>query len=135
MNSESQARREHRGDLSPAHGQPGRGTSDRGQDFQGPQIAEETSMGRALHQAGFGCSQHRPRTFGLERRRDVSGVSGIGLVAEGVVFSDGTTVLRWLGSHPTTGIFESIDYLTWVHGHGGSTRVVFHEPTLPNEGR
>jgi hypothetical protein len=36
------------------------------------------------------------KLFHLERTEDASGVSGIGEVAEGVVFEDGTVGLRWL---------------------------------------
>jgi hypothetical protein len=36
------------------------------------------------------------KRFRLVRDRDVSGVSGTGIVAEGTMFSDGTCVLRWL---------------------------------------
>jgi len=42
------------------------------------------------------------RTFVLHRDEDVSGVSGTGVVAEGVVFSDGAVVVRWLGKHAST---------------------------------
>ena len=38
------------------------------------------------------------RVFALIRDVDVSGVSGTGVVAEGVQFSDGTCVLRWTAS-------------------------------------
>jgi hypothetical protein len=48
-----------------------------------------------------------PRTFVLDRRRDISGVSGTGLVAEGVVWSDGAVALRWSGENPTTVAFET----------------------------
>lgn len=36
------------------------------------------------------------RTFTLERVFDESGVSGTGVVLEGVIFADGVTVIRWL---------------------------------------
>jgi hypothetical protein len=36
------------------------------------------------------------KLFHLEWTEDASVVSGIGKVAEGVVFDDGTVVLRWL---------------------------------------
>src|SRR4051794_16547249 len=34
--------------------------------------------------------------FELHRDQDISGVSGVGVVAEGVAFTDGTVALRWL---------------------------------------
>lgn len=33
--------------------------------------------------------------FELVRNNDVTGISGVGVVAEGVIFSDGTVALRW----------------------------------------
>lgn len=65
------------------------------------------------------------RTFVLHRRKDYSGVSGTGVIAEGAVFGDGAVVLHWLGAFPTTTVFASLVQLVRVHGHGGSTRVVF----------
>lgn len=40
-----------------------------------------------------------PRLFVLDRVEDVSGVSGTGVVAEGIEFSDGVGALRWI-VHP-----------------------------------
>lgn len=63
------------------------------------------------------------RTFYLDRKTDLSEVSGTGRVAEGAQFSDGTVVMRWLSGTPTTTIFDSIDDLIHIHGHGGATEV------------
>jgi hypothetical protein len=60
------------------------------------------------------------------RHKDISGVSGTGVVAEGVVFSDGTTVLRWLVAiHPSTNIYDDISDLERIHGHDGATELRF----------
>ena len=66
------------------------------------------------------------RRFYLERVEDVSGVSGVGVVAEGVEFSDGTCAMRWLtkGKPASTVIHESIGAVEALHGHGGATYVV-----------
>jgi hypothetical protein len=61
------------------------------------------------------------RRFVLDRAVDVSGTSGTGLVAEGIVFSDGTTVLRWTVALTSTAIYDSIEDLIEIHGHNGST--------------
>jgi hypothetical protein len=67
-----------------------------------------------------------PRVFVLDRRVDVSGVSGTGVVAEGVVWSDGAVALRWTGENATTTTFETgIDGVEAVHGHAGATEVRF----------
>ena len=34
--------------------------------------------------------------FILERFEDVSGISGLGVIAEGIIWSDGTVAYRWL---------------------------------------
>lgn len=63
------------------------------------------------------------RLFILERDEDVSGVSGTGIVAEGVVFSDGTCAMRWRKATASTAIYASIEDVETVHGHGGATKV------------
>jgi hypothetical protein len=68
------------------------------------------------------------RTFHLARDEDVSGVSGLGVVAEGVEFDDDTVVLHWRGEHRSTVIWPSIDSVIAVHGHDGRTRIVWDEP-------
>ncbi|MEU2402788.1 hypothetical protein ABZ609_00380 [Streptomyces rubiginosohelvolus] len=67
-----------------------------------------------------------PRHFQLHRDTDVSGVSGTGHVADGVVFSDGHAAVHWLGRWPTTTPHpEGLVSVEGVHGHGGATRIVF----------
>lgn len=66
-----------------------------------------------------------PRRFRLERNEDVSGVSGTGHVADGVLFPDGTTVIRWRTKHRSTTVYESLGDCIRIHGHGGATRVGF----------
>jgi hypothetical protein len=66
-------------------------------------------------------------TFRLLRHRDLSGVSGTGIVAEGVEFSDGAVAIRWLGEHPSTVAWNDIRHMEAIHGHGGDTEIVFDE--------
>lgn len=61
------------------------------------------------------------RLFNLVRLEDVSGVSGTGLVAEGCLFGSGKVVMTWLGQHHTFEIFDYIDEVIEIHGHGGKT--------------
>ena len=65
------------------------------------------------------------RTFLLLRLADESGVSGIGWVAEGAVFSNGWVVLVWPTGTPSLNFYESIEAVEAVHGHGGLTRIIF----------
>lgn len=65
-------------------------------------------------------------TFVLRRYEDETGVSGIGVVAEGIEFSDGTVALHWMTSGPrSTGIYNSIADVEAIHGHEGKTKVVW----------
>jgi len=65
------------------------------------------------------------RTFRLLRDRDVSGVSGTGIVAEGVQFTDGTVAIRWLTEKASTVIWANLDDAMSIHGHDGATQVVW----------
>ena len=70
------------------------------------------------------------RAFVLQRDVDETGVSGTGVVAEGVEFSDGTVALRWTSAWPTSVVFHErgMESVVAIHGHGGKTRVVFVGP-------
>jgi hypothetical protein len=70
-------------------------------------------------------NQINARIFVLKRIEDESGVSGTGIVAEGVEFSDGTAVLRWRSHIKSTAIYESVRACEAIHGHNGKTRIVF----------
>jgi hypothetical protein len=63
------------------------------------------------------------RCFELVRHADPSGVSGTGVVAYGVQFADGVVALRWSCARPATSIWDNVDDLLSVHGHGGRTVV------------
>jgi hypothetical protein len=65
------------------------------------------------------------RRFTLVREVDPSGVSGVGVVACGVQFDDGTAVVRWLGDRPSTVVWQSIEDALVIHGHDGLTRAEF----------
>lgn len=65
------------------------------------------------------------RRFQLHRMQDASGVSGTGIVAEGVEFSPGTVCIRWLSEFSSVAIYENIKALEHIHGHGGMTKIVW----------
>lgn len=67
------------------------------------------------------------RTFKLVRDTDVSGISGTGIVGEGVIFSDGRVAMRWLTATATTVVFDCIEDVETIHGHGGYTWVKFDD--------
>lgn len=59
--------------------------------------------------------------FHLVRDEDESGVSGTGRVAVGVVFPDGTVALRWNTATASTAVYDSLEDVITIHGHGGKT--------------
>jgi hypothetical protein len=63
--------------------------------------------------------------FWLKRKEDISGISGTGIVAEGVIFTDGVAVLRWLTAGGSTAVYDSIESVERIHGHNGNTEVVY----------
>lgn len=69
-----------------------------------------------------------PRRFHLQRTTDPTGVSGTGRIADGVLWPDGTVVIRWRGNRPSTVAWMSLDDALAVHGHGGATTVIWDDP-------
>lgn len=65
------------------------------------------------------------RRFHLDRTEDINGISGTGTVADGVVFEDGATVLRWRGATPSTVLYNKLEDMTHVHLHGGRTFITW----------
>jgi hypothetical protein len=72
------------------------------------------------------------RRFWLHRHIDVSGVSGTGVIAEGVQFTDGSVALRWPSATPCTAVFDGVDQVQAVHGHSGSTQIRWLDPVSPD---
>lgn len=60
-------------------------------------------------------------TFKLYRKKDVTGVSGTGYIAEGWQTSYGEVILRWYGPHGGFGFHRSMEDCLAIHGHGGET--------------
>lgn len=71
------------------------------------------------------ASEPTSRLFHLVREEDISGVSGTGVVAEGIEFTNGMCAVGWLGSTPSVNIYQNMKCVNAVHGHGGATRVVW----------
>jgi hypothetical protein len=67
------------------------------------------------------------RRFHLQRDVDATGISGTGRVAEGVVFSNGWCALTWLTAHTSVVFYQSIADVEAIHGHQGSTKIVYQD--------
>lgn len=65
------------------------------------------------------------RRFKLHRDEDETGVSGTGVVAEGVEFTCGKVAMTWLSEYGCVNVYDNIKVVQALHGHGGKTRIVF----------
>lgn len=65
------------------------------------------------------------RRFVLDRKVDISGNSGTGIVAEGVMFTGGRVVLTWFSHFNSITVFDSMEAMKKLHGHGAHTVVVW----------
>ena len=70
-----------------------------------------------------GLRTHPTRLFVLNRLKDISGISGTGLVAEGTQYHDGQCTLSWFGKHHSLEVHPSIEQIEVLHGHAGATVV------------
>lgn len=84
------------------------------------------------------------RRFFLQRDDDVSGVSGTGVVADGIAFGKALEILwpdgertelpsgwvrmTWRNELSSTALYRSAELVERVHGHGGATKVVWIDP-------
>lgn len=77
------------------------------------------------------CSEERQtiyhRRFQLYREEDITESSGVGIVAEGVRFHDGTVVMRWMGATRSTGVYANVEDLLHLHGHGNRTKIIWND--------
>jgi hypothetical protein len=65
------------------------------------------------------------RLFQLHRDTDITGVSGTGIVADGIEWPDGTVSIRWRGDRPSVVFWDCVQDAMHVHGHVGATRFVW----------
>ena len=67
------------------------------------------------------------RAISLRRHLDVNNTSGTGRVWEGVLFSNGWVAGKWLSDFPSYGWYPSLEHVKQIHGHSGSTDLVFED--------
>jgi len=68
------------------------------------------------------------RRFFLDRHVDVSGKSGTGKVAEGVLFEHtGQVVMCWLTQRSSLVVLRSVEDLEHIHLHEGSTSLIWQD--------
>ena len=67
------------------------------------------------------------RRFHLDRHQDETGVSGTGMVAQGVLFDNGKVALTWLTERPSVTVYDSLDDVEAVHLHHGATSLIWED--------
>lgn len=63
------------------------------------------------------------RRFLLHRDEDINETSGVGCVAEGLEFWDGTCAMHWRTPINSTTIYRSSDDLLAIHSHEGKSTI------------
>lgn len=67
--------------------------------------------------------------FWLVRHRDLSGVSGTGVVAHGWRLPFGMALLHWPSGYPTWTLhLRGMRSIEAIHGHDGATEIVWEAP-------
>jgi hypothetical protein len=64
------------------------------------------------------------RRFYMLRHEDVGGNSGTGIVAEGIIFDDGSGSFTWLTPIKTITNFFKIKDVKVLHSHEGRTEII-----------
>lgn len=67
----------------------------------------------------------KAKLFHLVRMKDVSGVSGTGVVAIGTEYPNGKCTISWLHEVSCIGVYDSMSQLVAIHGHEGATTVIY----------
>lgn len=63
--------------------------------------------------------------FLLQRKKDVSGVSGCGNVAWGCILPDKQVCMEWQRDPYSFTIYQNIDAVETIHSHENATKIVF----------
>lgn len=65
------------------------------------------------------------RRFHLKRIEDETGISGTGLVTDGIEFDDGSVIMKWNTQTTSVALYKSMEDVITIHGHGGRTVVEY----------
>lgn len=73
-------------------------------------------------------AKSKAKKFWFQRITDISGTSGTGIVAEGIVFSNGWAAVHWLTALDSVAIYPSLEVCEQIHSHGGATKIIWALP-------
>lgn len=83
----------------------------------------ESSGNMSIDEEDIKIVHSMSRRFVLRRLEDISGISGIGIVAEGIEFCSGMVALSWLSQHHAVNVYQSMRTVHELHGHQNRTIV------------
>lgn len=69
--------------------------------------------------------ENKVKIFTLNRKVDVSGVSGIGIVATGIIFKNKKVVICWEGKYQSIVHWDCIEDVEKINCHNGSTTIEY----------
>lgn len=80
-----------------------------------------------VHEMGTVAPEPAPShyRFYLQRDADVSGKSGTGRVADGVLWTNGKVTIQWRGEHSSIVNWDQLYSAIEIHGHDGLTHIVW----------
>lgn len=76
------------------------------------------------------------KPFYLFRKTDVHGISGTGIIGLGAVLPSGRCIFEWTASnHPTITLFQNLEEIELIHGHGDKTKIILGNPKMNRKKR
>lgn len=67
------------------------------------------------------------KQFYLNRKIDLSGVSGTGIIAYGVILPSGRVVMEWVTEHKSIAIYDGINEIQILHAQPDKTELIFFD--------
>lgn len=67
------------------------------------------------------------KLFKLSREEDTTGISGIGIVADGVLFENGKVVVCWRGKQQSIVVWDNLEEMKAVSCTHSKTKIIWDE--------
>ena len=63
------------------------------------------------------------KLFKLYRKVDITGISGVGYVAEGVIFENNKVILCWYGKVSSIVVYDNLEDMKSIISHNNNTDI------------
>ena len=67
--------------------------------------------------------EHKMRRFALIRINDLLGITGVGTIAEGIEFSNGSVIVHWLKEPKSIVVWNNMNDMKTINCHNGTSIV------------